>query len=281
MILSNILVSFRYLLTRSVIKMFIDLVYISGLSNMKFHLARVLPPLLYLCLLPTYASAEVPFSRLWSGYSTSLNGRSEEQRGNALLAGRDLDGVIIPPGATFSFNQRVGARDRGKGYRAAPYLTSDGLLVDTPGGGICQLASTIYNAALLGGVEIVERHPHSRVVPHVPPGRDATISSWRKDLKLKNPFPTPLLLRISAEGGRLTASFRSVAEKDFRVEILSEQVVLEPQSVTGQGVKRQNGGTGFSTSTWRVTEKGGVKSRELLSEDFYPAPSRIIAGGGR
>lgn len=231
-------------------------------------------------LLQINSNAEEPFSHLWSGYSTSLNGRSEQQRNNALLAGRDLDGVIIPPGGTFSFNQRVGARDRGKGYAAAPYLTSDGLLVDTPGGGICQLASTIYNAALLAGLEVVERHPHSRAVSHVPPGRDATISSWRKDLKLKNPFPSPLLLRISAEGERLTVSFRSVAGKDFRVEILSEQLVLEPQSVTGRGGKRQNGGAGFSTSTWRVTEKGGVKSRELLSEDIYPAPSRIIAGGG-
>lgn len=236
--------------------------------------------LLFLFLFPAHTSAEEPFSHIWSGYSTSLNGRSEQQRNNALLAGRDLDGVIIPPGATFSFNQRVGARDRGKGYKAAPYLTSDGLLVDTPGGGICQLASTIYNAALLGGVEVVERHPHSRAVSHVPPGRDATISSWRKDLKLKNPFSSPLLLRISAEGERLTVSFRSLVEKDFRVEILSEQVVLEPQSVTGKGGKRQNGAPGFSTSTWRVTEKGGVKSRELLSEDIYPAPSRIIAGGG-
>lgn len=244
------------------------------------HVTHILLTLFFILLLSVHASGEELFSYFWSGYSTSLSSLSDQQRNNVLLAGRDIDGVIIPPGATFSFNQRVGTRDRDKGYRAAPYLTPDGRLADTPGGGICQLASTIYNAALLGGAEVVERHPHSRAVSHVPPGRDATIASWRKDLKLRNPFPFPLLLRISADGGRLTVSFRSVAEKNFRVEILSEQVLLESQSVTGQGGKRQNGAPGFSASTWRVTEKDGVQTRELLSEDVYPAPSRIIAGGG-
>ncbi len=238
--------------------------------------------LLFACLITlSTAGSESPFGHLWSGFSTTLANRSPEQRRNATIAGRQLDGIILPPGGTFSFNDRVGARDRGKGYVAAPHLTAAGTLDDTPGGGICQLASTLYNAALLAGLEVVERHPHSRAVAHVPPGRDATISSWRKDLKLRNPFPHPLLLRVSSSDDRLTVSFRSVTKREFQAEIRSSQVPLEPETVAaGSARTGQPGSRGFSTRTWRIIRTGGTETRELISEDIYPAPSRIIAGKG-
>lgn len=234
------------------------------------------------CLaLSATAWGENPFGHLWSGFSTTLANRSPEQRHNAAIAGRQLDGIIIPPGGTLSFNDRVGARGREKGFLPAPHLTADGTLDDTPGGGICQLASTLYNAGLLAGLEVVERHPHSRTVAHVPPGRDATISSWRKDLKLRNPFPHPLLLRVDSTNDRLTASFRSPVAREFQVEIASRQVPLEPETVARRrGAAEQPGATGFSTRTWRIIRRDGVETTELLSEDCYPAPSRIVAGGG-
>lgn len=234
--------------------------------------------ILFFLLTPVFAQDS--FDKIWSGFSTSLAGRTAQQRHNAVLAGRFIDGHIIPPGGVFSFNELVGARSRGKGFDAAPFLNADGLLEETPGGGICQLASTIYNAALLGGLEVVERHPHSRTVLHVPPGRDATIATWRKDLKLRNPFPHPLLVRINSDNDRLTVSLRSTMEKGFSVDILTKQVTLEPQAVAGRAKKAQTGGGGFSTATWRVTRMDGVERKELLSEDVYPAASRIIAGGG-
>ncbi len=236
--------------------------------------------LLSVTLLSTRTNAEESFAHLWSGYATSLSGRSPQQRSNAVLAGRFIDNHIVPPGGIFSFNELVGGRSRSKGYEAAPFLNGDGLLEDTPGGGICQLASTIYNAGLLGGLEVLERHPHSRTVLHVPPGRDATISSWRKDLKLRNPFPHPLLIRINSDHNRLTVSLRSPAEKPFSVEVISELRTLEAQAVAGPAKKPQKGGRGFSTTTWRVTRDNGVERKELLSDDLYPAPSRILAGGG-
>lgn len=239
---------------------------------------RLAIPLLLICLLFSAAWGETPFSHIWSGFSTSLANRSEEQIHNATIAGQALDGTLIPPGGTLSFNERVGARDRSKGFLPAPHLTVEGRLEDTPGGGICQLASTIYNAGLLAGLEVVERHPHSRPVRHVPPGRDATISSWRKDLKLRNPFPHPLLLRIDSRNGRLTASFRSVVAREFQVEIRTSQVPIEPETVAARAAgPGQPGGSGFSTRTWRVIRAHGVESSELLSQDLYPAASRIIA----
>lgn len=244
---------------------------------------RILSCVLFFCALcPSPSPADEAFSHIWSGFSTSLAGRSSEQRRNAALAGQALDGVIIPPGGVFSFNERVGARDRAKGFVPAPNLNASGVLEEAPGGGICQLASTIYNAGLLGGLEVVERHPHSRAVAHVPPGRDATIATWRKDLKLRNPFSRPLLLRISSDNNRLTVSLRSLGEKDFQVEIRSEQIPLEPDAVAGPAAGTgQAGGRGFSTITRRITRKNGAETTELLSEDLYPAPTRIIAGGDR
>lgn len=243
---------------------------------------RLIPLILLLLISSAHQplAEDTPFPIIWSGFSTSLTGRSVEQRHNASLAGRYINGFIIPSGGIFSFNELVGARNRSKGYDSAPFLNADGLLEETAGGGICQLASTIYNAGLLGGLEVVERHPHSRTVLHVPPGRDATIATWRKDLKLRNPFPQPLLVRISSDNDRLTVSLRSSVEKDFSVDVRTEQVALEPSAVAGHAGKGQKGSHGFSTATWRVTKKDGKEQKELLSEDVYPAPSRIISGGG-
>jgi vancomycin resistance protein VanW len=221
------------------------------------------------------------YSHLWGGFSTSLVNRSPEQRGNAGRAALDLNGTIISPGAVFSFNDTVGARDALKGYRPAPIINDQGGLSDIPGGGICQLATTIYNAALEAGLEIVERHPHSRGVSYVPPGRDATILTWRKDLKLRNPHSYPLLLRVDTSENRLTAGFWSTEDKSFQVKILTDFTVVDPQAVVSRSVGHsgsalQSGGKGYSVVTRRRLIRDGVATEEVLSQDFYPPPSRIV-----
>lgn len=227
---------------------------------------------------PVFA-AEVGFSHLWGGYSTSLKLRSSEQRHNIATAAGELNGSVIEPGGILSFNRKVGGRDRAKGYQAAPFITASGQMLDTPGGGICQLASTIYNAALLAGMEILERHPHSRTVGHIPPGRDATISSWRKDLKFRNRHPVPLQLRITVDNNRITSSLYGASPKGFSTEIRVNRTPLLPETVVlerGKGVSPQPGVTGFSTETVRITTENGGSYTELISRDTYPAPSRII-----
>ncbi len=228
------------------------------------------------------AAAEAPsFPHLWGGFSTAMNGRTAGQRGNAARAALDLDGVLIAPGARFSFNDRVGARDTAKGYTPAPVIGARGDLSDIAGGGICQLATSIYNAALEAGMEVIERHPHSRAVEYVPPGRDATITTWRKDLKLRNPHRFPLLLRIRVAEGRLTAGFWSVVNKPFRVLITSDIIPLEPETVlTGPAPLPQGascpGNRGFSVVTRRIVTEGGADRKETLSRDTYPATTRIL-----
>ena len=181
----------------------------------------------------------------------------------------------------FSFNEKVGARDAVKGYRPAPIINDQGGLSEIPGGGICQLATTIYNAALEAGLEIVERHPHSRSVGYVPPGRDATILTWRKDLKLRDPHSFPLMLRVKVAENRLTAGFWSLVDKSFQVRVFSDVVAVDPQAVTSRsagqsGAIVQSGGRGFSVVTRRRVIREGTATEEVLSRDFYPPPSRIV-----
>ncbi len=238
--------------------------------------------LLLLAASRSSSAAESVFGKLWSGFSTSLAGRSAEQRHNAALAAEALNGIVIPPGGRFSFNNLVGARESSKGYTEAPMIAVDGTLKDVPGGGICQLATTLYNAALLAGLTIVERHPHSRAIPYVPPGRDATIVSWRKDLKLANPHPLPLLLKINLVDERINVAFWGIEAKPFNIELRSETSVLEPDAVVVRGDKQQTGtiqpgNNGFAVITHRITSSNGVSRSELISDDKYPPPSRLIS----
>lgn len=239
--------------------------------------------LLFILFLSSASAADhaTSYSHLWGGFSTSLVARSSAQRSNVARAALDLDGTILPPGALFSFNELVGARDSMKGYRPAPMINERGGLTDIPGGGICQLATTIYNAALKAGLVIVERHPHSRQVSYVPPGRDATILSWRKDLKLRNPHSYPLLLRLEVSENRLTAGFWSLVDKPFQVKILSDVQAVDPQSLVANAVGQselpsQAGGKGFSVVTRRLLIRDGVATKDVLSRDFYPPPSKIM-----
>jgi vancomycin resistance protein VanW len=244
--------------------------------------AALLILLLSLALVPQ-AAAETLYTRLWGGFATSLAERSAEQCSNARRAALDLDGVIIPSGGILSFNDRVGGRDAMKGYRPAPTINDRGNLSDVPGGGVCQLATTIYNAALDAGMEIVERHPHSRAVGYVPPGRDATILTWRKDLKLRNPHPFPLMLKVGLQEMRMTAAFWSTSSKPFNVKIITDIIPVEPDAVisaAGKGPDTivQSGARGFSVITRREIIRNGKSVEQILSRDFYPPPSRILSG---
>src|SRR5262249_20980060 len=109
-----------------------------------------------------------------SSFSTSFHLGEKGRSHNIRLAASTLNGKEIKAGQTFSFNQTLGERTPEAGYQKAPYLEG-GDKVEVNGGGICLVSSVLYNAALLGGLEIVERHPHSRIVPYLPAGQDATV----------------------------------------------------------------------------------------------------------
>src|SRR5262249_48881565 len=124
-------------------------------------------------------------------YSTAK--KDETRTYNLRLAASKLDGIALLPGETFDFNAVVGPRDEAHGFRVAPVI-AEGELVDGIGGGTCQISGTLHAAALFGGLDIVERYPHSRPSAYIKLGLDATVAYPNIDFRFKNPFDFPVVL---------------------------------------------------------------------------------------
>lgn len=135
-------------------------------------------------------------------YVTFYNARKTSRANNILRAVEAIDSYVIFPGEKFSFNGVVGQRTEAKGYMKAPELLK-GKLIEGIGGGICQVSSTLYNAVDSSGMTIVERFSHSKHVPYVPQGRDATVSWWGPDFVFENNYNQPVLIRAHASAGRV------------------------------------------------------------------------------
>lgn len=127
---------------------------------------------------------------------------SWERHQNIVMAIGSINNHVLWPDETFSFNQVVGPRTPERGYRLAPVLGGDGLGF---GGGICQVSTTIYNAALEAGLEVTERSPHSSRVPYIAAGKDAAVVYGAQDLKFKNNYRFPVIISCSINRGKITA----------------------------------------------------------------------------
>ena len=219
----------------------------------------------------------VPKLQQLASFSTSLDGRMNSQRHNAELGLSKLNGYIIAPGETFSFNKVVGTCSRDQGYRKAP-VSYNGQLVASWGGGVCQTSTTLYNTALLAGMEIVERNRHRFAPSYVPPGRDAAVALDSIDLKFRNPYPFPVRLRGHASNERLTIELVGNRPPAERPQIVQDvRQVRSPRLVEfgtrpGKPHLRNSGKAGYEVATYRIM--GGRK--ELLSTDSYPAMHKIV-----
>lgn len=231
------------------------------------------------------ASAPPAQTRL-AGFSTSLHGRNRNQRHNAWLAARSIDGRIVPPGGVFSYNQAVKSWSVDQGYVKA-LVSYDGELVRAYGGGVCQTSTTLYNAALLAGLPILERHPHQFVPGYITPGRDAAVAYPGIDLRFRNPHPWPLRIQAGIQGDRLAVSILGERAPTKTVRIKTELLsVTAPLRLT-RTIERKPHGTrprrsfihsagtkGYRVVTTRILDS---KHREVLSDDTYPAMNRVIA----
>ncbi len=209
-------------------------------------------------------------------FSTPLSGRDSNQRHNAELCSGRIDGAVIQPGETFSFNQTVGPWSRDRGYRRAP-VSYSGQMIDAWGGGVCQTSSTIYNAALLAGLGIDERSPHHFAPTYVEPGRDAAVAYPNIDLKVTNPYDVPLVLHVKVEGGRIRVWFTGQVQEVLEVEVSTRIVsAFRPQNIeVGKGARRvvrNVGKPGFEVESYRRVGD----SRELLAHDRYEVMNRVV-----
>ena len=146
------------------------------------------------------------FSNVYSTYC-SYYVHNKDRTTNLKIASKKINGTIIQPGETFDFNKVVGSRTSSKGYKKAHVFTGgDGVAMGLAGG-ICQVASTAFNAALLANVQIVERHQHSQRVSYVPLGRDAAISGNVQNFKWKNNTKYAIKVGMTVKGGKITCTF--------------------------------------------------------------------------
>lgn len=141
---------------------------------------------------------------IYGTYSTKLTDKTPDRINNIKLGIEKLNGTAIKPKEEFSFNSQLGPRTKEAGYKEAIIFDGHGNKIKGYGGGICQISSTLYNAILNAGLEITERHQHSRSVPYIENGKDATVSYGAEDLKFVNTTNKPVVINATIENDILT-----------------------------------------------------------------------------
>ena len=218
-------------------------------------------------------------------FSTNFNAGKRSRTENIRLAAKLIDGTVILPGEKFSFNGHIGRRTRASGFQVAGVYVN-GTTAEDVGGGICQVSTTLYNAALLSALDIPVRSSHSLPVPYVPLGRDAAVSFPNPDLVVENTYDFPIALAATVSGGTIT--FRVLGQKhDYDIDIIrgsvrsaSNGVKKVVDSSLGYGVEKvvTSGASRQSLTTWRVLKKDGVEvRRDELGTSIYRGSPRIIA----
>jgi len=196
--------------------------------------------------------------------STPLVDASPERVRNIEQAASRIDGRILLSGERFSFNQTVGERTAEAGYAYAPMLLY-GRREQELGGGICQLATAVYNAALLSDLRLIERHRHSSPVPYVPLGQDATVSWGTKDLVFENPLGQPIMMRAGVQDGNVVVRILGTGAPEMDIHLETE--VWEIPSPFEEAASTP----GIEATLYRVRSREGVVvERQYLHRDVYP-----------
>lgn len=221
-----------------------------------------------------------------SEFKTSFSAGNVSRSSNIRLAARLIDGTVLMPGETFSFNGYLGQRTTAKGFKVAGVYVSGRHDIDI-GGGICQVSTTLYNASIRSALKIQERSPHSLPVPYVPLGQDAAVSYPNPDLKLTNPYDFPIALSATPETSTITFRILGAEKPQFTYKFESslisswsrgEKVVQDPSLAYGVRKVVDHGGSGRKVRTWRITYEGGKEvKREVLGDSTYSGGPRIVA----
>lgn len=208
---------------------------------------------------------------------------------NLRLAAEKINGTVLLPGEEFSYNGVVGKRTVEAGYKnAATY--SNGQVVDDIGGGICQISSTLYDAAVFANMDITVRRNHQFVTSYLPAGKDATVVWGSQDFKFKNSRKYPVRITATVSGGVATVQIWGVKEDvEYDISIETKQIstikyttqYIEDASLpAGTQKVSQAGANGRKVQAYKVMKLNGqVVSRTLLSTDTYRAMTRIVRVG--
>lgn len=221
-------------------------------------------------------------------YTTRFPGYQADRNANIRLAAQALDGKVLMPGEKLSYNQAVGTRTGAKGYRMAPVIIQGEKKLGI-GGGICQVSSTLFNAALLADMKIVQRHNHSIPIGYVPLGRDATATDGGLDLVIQNNFDTPIAISTEVQRSALVTRILGAPVAGKRVELKAERLgsvgatrktVRDPNLPAGVQKVVKSGSSGARARLWRlVYEDGALVRREVVATSYYRAQPQVVAVG--
>lgn len=230
----------------------------------------------------------VPYPALLAAFRTPLQGSETGRIENITLATAYLDGAEIGPGGVFSFNETVGPREEQRGFVPAPEIYN-GEYVMGIGGGVCQVSSTLYNAALLAGLHILERMHHSRPLSYVPLGRDATVSYGELDFSFQNTLPFPVQVRASVRDGHVEIQIwgEDRLPAEVHVETLAAEVIMpelhietDPSLPFGVEWLADEGLPGWRVEVHRIMRWSDHTERQIVSLDEYPPRPQIVRVGG-
>ena len=158
---------------------------------------------------PKLSTADVEsmgLSALGSQFTTYFDPRNASRANNIALAAKLVDGTLVEPGETFSLNAAMGPRTANRGFDYAPVIAADNVLRQGVGGGICQYATTLFNAVFFAGLPVVEREAHSLYISHYPIGSDATVAWGAIDFRFRNDTARSIMIRSWIDGGALTVA---------------------------------------------------------------------------
>lgn len=196
------------------------------------------------------------FPDLLSSFTTKYNTREKDRTTNLIIAAGKINGTVVMPGETFSYNTVVGKRTIEAGYKnAAMYV--DGKVVDGLAGGICQISTTLYNAVLYANLDIVERRNHQFVPSYSNAGRDATVVYGNIDFKFKNNREYPIKIECSVNKGIVSFKIYGLKQENEYEVVLSSRIVSSTA-------------TSLKSETYKTLKLNGeVVTRKTISKDTY------------
>ena len=222
---------------------------------------------------------------------TNASSSSRARRNNIELAMSIINGTKVAPGETFSFNETVGERTTARGFRKATAY-SGGDVTEQVGGGICQVSTTLFNAAVKADMEIVERHNHSLTVAYVDKGKDATVSWGNQDFRFRNTSTDDVYIccyltedRRVRFGifGKLLPDGETITLDAVTTEVVKYETEYQASPLLGHGETYllQPGRNGYKAEAYKVRwdANGNQLSRELLCKSVYQVKNEIIQYG--
>lgn len=212
---------------------------------------------------------------------TSFNAGFWERAENIRVSSEALNGYVIGPGETFSFNGVIGDTTSDKGYQEAIVLVGT-KEVPGMGGGVCQTSTTLYHAALKAGLEIIERHPHTMLMSYSRGGLDAAIENGLIDLVLRNPYDFPVLIKSYYEPGTVYFNILGDPNKANTYSIYSEFIsetpfkeedILDNSLEPGEKKVKVWGVNGSGYAAYRENDKTGED--QYLGDTWYPVINQV------